>query len=262
MPDRARRTLRVLLAEDNVVNQEVAAAILRKRGHNVQIVSNGREAVDAVRGGPVFDVVLMDVQMPELDGIAATKEIREFDGTATPIVALTANASSADRQRSLDAGMNTFLSKPFKARDLFVLVESFAKRSPVAAPRATPVQAPAPAPVDLVSFRAMLADAGIEEAGAQMLDLFLTDAPKRLLALQVATRDGDSRGVEQAAHAFKSGAANIRAQALTELLTRAELAGRGAELATARVLADAIAIEFRTVADFLNEHTDNASTPR
>ncbi len=116
---------RVLVAEDNIVNQRVAAGLLTKRGHQVTVVSNGREAVAAVRQGP-FDLVLMDVQMPEMDGIEATAAIRAWEresGRHVRIVAMTAHAMTGDRDRCLEAGMDGYLSKPIDQQSLFAAVE-------------------------------------------------------------------------------------------------------------------------------------------
>jgi signal transduction histidine kinase/CheY-like chemotaxis protein len=122
------RVLSILLAEDNVVNQRLVVRLLEKRGHAVQIASNGREAVEKAWRQD-FDVVLMDVQMPELDGFDATRAIREREkrmGVRVPIIALTAHALDDDRQRCRDAGMDEFVSKPIEPSELFVALERVA----------------------------------------------------------------------------------------------------------------------------------------
>ncbi len=120
------RPLRVLLAEDGLVNQRVAAGLLQRRGHTVVVANNGREAVEALQKEP-FDLVLMDVQMPEMDGLEATALIREREratGGHVPIIATTADAMEGDRQRCLDAGMDAYLSKPIRADALYAAVEA------------------------------------------------------------------------------------------------------------------------------------------
>jgi CheY-like chemotaxis protein len=133
----SRRMLRILVAEDNPVNQEVAAAMLRRRGHHVDVASNGTEAVAAVLAGR-YDVVLMDIQMPEMDGFAATAAIRHLPGGDTlPIIACTAHALSGERERCLRQGMTGYLSKPFKPHELFAAVEGRPSDPAPSTPRPT-----------------------------------------------------------------------------------------------------------------------------
>ncbi|EMI21079.1 multi-sensor hybrid histidine kinase [Rhodopirellula maiorica SM1] len=117
--------LNILLAEDGLVNQRVAMGFLKPRGHNVVIAEDGKQAVQAWENGS-FDLILMDVQMPEMDGIEATEWIREKErasGEHIPIIAMTANAMKGDRQRCLDAGMNDYVSKPVQPDSLFEVIE-------------------------------------------------------------------------------------------------------------------------------------------
>jgi CheY-like chemotaxis protein len=121
----AMGVLHVLLAEDNVVNQRLAMRMLEKRGHQVVVVTNGRDAVSAVDGGE-FDLVLMDVQMPEMDGLEATRTIRAKEagsGSRIPIIAMTAHAMKGDRERCLLAGMDDYVSKPVQPAELFETIE-------------------------------------------------------------------------------------------------------------------------------------------
>lgn len=124
VPPKTKRTLHILLAEDNEINQKVAVALLKKAGHTVQIAQNGHEAVLAVQN-EVFDVVLMDMHMPEMDGLAATRAIRSMPKPAStlPIVALTAAGALSDIQTCMDAGMNYFLVKPFRMERLSSILQ-------------------------------------------------------------------------------------------------------------------------------------------
>jgi len=135
--------LRILLAEDNVVNRAVAAALLEKRGHSLTHAANGREAAEAA-ARETFDLIFMDVQMPEIDGFEATRCIRASEqatGRHTPIVAITAHAMAGDRQRCLDAGMDDYISKPIQKAELLALIERIfqdRRPAPATAPPASP----------------------------------------------------------------------------------------------------------------------------
>jgi two-component system sensor histidine kinase/response regulator len=250
----ASRGLRILIAEDNAVNQVVADAMLRKRGHEVSIVSDGRAAVERVldaTGENAFDVVLMDVQMPELDGVAATREIRRR-GMLLPIVALTADVTAEERERCMAAGMNDFLSKPFRPENLFAMAERWgAEGIRLRAMSAPPVGADAP--VDLERFRETLTDAGLGSLGDQLLGAFLDDSPARLGAIGAALADGDGRGVARAANVLRAAASNIRAGRLESLLESLESAGSDGKLGSATALLARIEQEYERVEGYLRE---------
>lgn len=127
-----KRNLRILLAEDNAVNQKLASRLLEKQGHNVVIAANGRQALAQLETEG-FDLVLMDVQMPEMDGFEATTTIRKMEettGTHLPIVAMTAHAMQGDKERCLAAGMDGYLSKPLNLKELLVVVQSVLEKDP------------------------------------------------------------------------------------------------------------------------------------
>ncbi|MBW1706988.1 MAG: response regulator [Deltaproteobacteria bacterium] len=131
--EEARRRLKILLAEDNIVNQKLAVKMLEKRGHRVVVSSNGRKALEAYER-EWFDLILMDVQMPEMDGLEATRAIREKEkerGGHIPIVAMTAHAMKGDREKCLSAGMDDYVPKPIKADELFSVVERVAPPGPL-----------------------------------------------------------------------------------------------------------------------------------
>jgi CheY-like chemotaxis protein len=129
------KRLRVLLAEDNAVNQKVASRVLEKQGHHVTVAANGRQALAALDQA-TFDVVLMDVQMPEMDGFETTAAIRARErdtGSHLPIIAMTAHAMQGDRERCIAAGMDNYISKPLNVPELIELLEKFCGAAPVTA---------------------------------------------------------------------------------------------------------------------------------
>jgi CheY-like chemotaxis protein len=119
--------LRILLAEDNPINQKLAVTLLAKAGYRVRVADTGRQAVEALRDGEKFDLILMDMQMPDMDGLEATRQIRGDEAAngrrRLPIVALTGNAYAADRERCLAAGMDDFLTKPLRRDKLLETIQ-------------------------------------------------------------------------------------------------------------------------------------------
>jgi two-component system, sensor histidine kinase and response regulator len=229
----ARRRLTILLAEDNPVNQEVAARMLRRRGHQVTVVSNGREAVKAVERGH-FDLVLMDVQMPVLDGVAATREIRSLpDHQSLRILALTAHALPDEQKQCLNAGMNGHIPKPFRPHELFSAIEGWSAGNEANDADATPKSERV---VDIGAFRASLREAGIEDIFEMMIQTFLDDTPGRIRDLEAACDGGVASEIRAAAHAFKSSAMTLGAFSLGELLKQAEFAARDEQVDVARGL--------------------------
>lgn len=209
----AARALRILLAEDNVVNQRVAVGLLVKRGHQVTVVNNGVEALAAF-DRQELDVVLMDVQMPEMGGFEATATIRERErqrGRHMRIIAMTAHAMTGDRERCLSAGMDGYLSKPIDPNMLYATLE----HEPGGA---VAVTAPDPAkPASGVDRDALLARLGHdEELVADVIQVFLADCPDRLAAIRMAVEVRDAEQIRTASHALKGAAANISAVGLFE----------------------------------------------
>jgi two-component system, sensor histidine kinase and response regulator len=244
----SRTSMRVLLAEDNPVNQQVAVAMLVKRGHEVHVAGNGREAVDAVRQRN-YDVVLMDIQMPEMDGFEATHAIRALaKGKDLPIIGLTAHALSGERERCLSHGMTDYLAKPFKAHELFALVEGTAASKQPAADE--PVSAP---PVDLEGFRTTLREAGAESALYSIIDTFVRQAPDRLAALAGAVASGTSVEIAKAAHVYRGAAATIGARELAGLLERVETAARNGDVEEANAVFELLSPIAHNVTDYLRQ---------
>ena len=245
----SRATLRVLLAEDNPVNQQVAVAMLVKRGHEVHVSSNGREAVDAVKERD-YDVVLMDVQMPEMDGFEATHAIRALPkGKDLPIIGLTAHALSGERERCISHGMTDYLAKPFKAHELFALVEGTADPKAAAEP---PAETLAP-PVDLEGFRMTLREAGAEQALYSIVDTFVRQAPDRLAALAGAVAGGTGDEIARAAHVYRGAAATIGARELAALLETVETTARAGDVEQARETFERVSPVAHAVTDYLRQ---------
>ncbi|MFI5214404.1 MAG: response regulator, partial [Gemmatimonadales bacterium] len=248
----SRRALYVLLAEDNPVNQEVAATMLRKRGHRVDVVANGAEAVDRV-GRTRYDVVLMDIQMPEMDGLDATRAIRALPACHDlPIVALTAQALPEERERCLGCGMSAYLAKPFKAWELFAAAEGWGSRTAAPAPAAAEREPreEGPPPVDLEGFRREMEEAGAGDAVEGILDAFQENASRRIDAITRAVASSQTAEVARLGHAFKSSAAQLGAHALAAVLQELEAAGREGEMDRVRERFDRFREEAEAVLHF------------
>jgi CheY-like chemotaxis protein len=172
----------------------------------------------------------MDLQMPEMDGIEATAEIRSRFGASGPrIIALTANALTGERERCLEAGMDGYLSKPFRSAELLAAVE---RRGNTPAAGIAAISGGGE-PVDLRSLRRDLDLGGVGEIFDDIIAVFVRDGPSRVDALRVAVRDGHAKAIERAAHAFKSAAATIHAGRLTTLLQELERNGRAGAIGDA-----------------------------
>jgi CheY-like chemotaxis protein/HPt (histidine-containing phosphotransfer) domain-containing protein len=194
----------VLLAEDNPVNRTVATRILEKAGHAVVGVENGQEAVSAFEAQP-FDVVLMDVQMPGMDGLAATAAIRKLEaktGTRTPIIALTARAMRGDRDECLRAGMDGYLAKPIRVEELLSALERVATPEGKAQQQQEEAPPPPAAPV-LDPEQALRSMGGDRSLLAEMAGLFSQDSTALLEEIRSALEAGNPQAIERAAHRLK-----------------------------------------------------------
>jgi PAS domain S-box-containing protein len=226
---RGEKRLRVLLAEDNTINQTLVAHLLEREGHRVTVVGNGREVLDALERD-AFDLILMDVQMPELDGFQATAAIRarERGGeTHIPIIAMTAFAMRGDRERCLQAGMNGYISKPFQIRELWkaLLDVQTRKRAP------QPKKSAPPEALDRAELLARV------HHNSQLLGIvveqFRAEWPRMLGAVKDAVADRDAAALTRAAHTLKGALGNLSAPVALEAAARLEQMGRGEELARA-----------------------------
>lgn len=217
---------RLLLVEDNLVNQRVVMAILRKKGYQLEVATNGREALAKLeagaRGGQEYDLVLMDVQMPVLDGLETTRVIRRNPHwSSLPIIAMTAHAMNGDRERCLQAGMDSYISKPVQATHLVATIEEFL------AGRAQPRR---PAPANEIERG--LADRLMQDESGMANDLlrvFLQLAPERLQRIEVATGDGDGATLASEAHKIAAAAEQLTSRKLGECAQRIERAAQRGE---------------------------------
>ena len=225
----ALRKLQVLVAEDNQVNQLVATRIFEKLGHQVIVVNNGREALAAVHAGK-FDLIAMDVQMPEMDGLDATRAIRAVEraaGTHIPIIAMTAHAMKGDRERCLAAGMDGYTSKPIRIRDLEQAIAQLI--SPI---NSASVSVPEAEQADgVIDHAALLAGVdGDRRLLRELIHLFLADCPQGLAKIKDAIRCGDAGALGRAAHTLKGSVGNFARKSAFAAAQRLEIMGRDGNL--------------------------------
>lgn len=223
--------LRVLLAEDNLVNQKLALGLLKKQGHQATLACNGAEAVQACREAD-FDVVLMDIQMPEMDGFEATAAILKHErqtGKKTPIVAMTAHAMKGDRDRCLEAGMDEYLSKPIRGRQI---AEMFAKLrlQPAVSTGDTGVARSDSqddgGETELINWKEALAGVdGDRELLKAVIDAFAQEAPALLDSVQTVLESGDSKTLHRTGHTIKGSLLSLGAPGPAELAKKLELIG-------------------------------------
>ena len=227
------RRLRVLVAEDNKVNQRLAVVMLGKRGHVATVANDGMEALEALSGGG-FDVVLMDVHMPRMGGFEATAEIRAREretGGHIPIVALTALAMKGDREKCMEAGMDAYLTKPIRVPELFeTLGRLLPDQEPlVSKPEVVPEPPGQPSP-PLDQDRLLQDLAGDEEFLRELATMAMTENAEAFRRLETVVAAGDSRGVERAAHTLKGQLATLAAAPAAAVAERLERLGRGGDL--------------------------------
>ncbi len=206
--------LRILLAEDNPVNQKVVSMMLQRRGHEVTLVDNGKQAVECCQR-EAFDLVLMDIQMPEMDGFEALTSIRTMKQTenrnwSTPIVALTAHAMKGDQDRCLDAGFDDYLSKPIRSADLERTIAGFSSRA--LKPACVP-------PVSGFDRTFALEQAGGDECLLrELIELFRVRAPGQLQSVSDGIERGDCQATARSVHLFKGSLSHfLNPQALAPL---------------------------------------------
>ena len=221
-----RRTLDILLVEDNAVNRKLVGTRLQKEGHRVVTASNGREAL-AMLDLRTFDAILMDVQMPEMSGLEATAAIRGREagtGSHVPIIAMTAHAMKGDREFCLEAGMDGYITKPIRFPALMQAIEDL---TPAVEPD-TPGRGPSEGVLDrAVALESVGGDLVLLK---QLVDLFLDDQPRIMADLRAAVGQGDAAGVHRAAHTLNGTMSHFGALAAYEAAKGLELMGRAGDL--------------------------------
>ncbi len=222
------KNLRVLLAEDNRVNQVLVMHLLDRQGHSVTLAANGREVIRAFERAD-FDLVLMDIQMPEMDGFEATAAIREKErvgGAHVPIIALTAHAMKGDRERCLAAGMDGYIAKPIRESELQEVIESVLGGLPLSARNARGEH----------HEKVLDCAAALDRVGGdrrllgELARLFQGECAKLLAAVHEAVTRRDPRALERAAHTLKSSVGNFAASATYKAAERLEILARQGEL--------------------------------
>ena len=247
-----RLPLRILLAEDNVVNQKVALKLLEKLGYRADVAGNGIEVLHALRRQR-YDILLLDVQMPEMDGLEAARFIRaEWGDDRRPrILAMTANAMSGDRERCLEAGMDDYVAKPVQLEELLLALEHWAPKSPRAQVRTDGASWRAPLVARLLELYS-LSEPGQADCAQEIVDAFLADVPARIATLRSAVASGRREDAQAAAHALKGMFANVGADRLAGLcrVVEAETATSPGSSA-ARGFVDAVERDYAAVREFL-----------
>ena len=242
--------LNVLLAEDNVVNQKLAIRLLQKRGHVVTVVGNGKDALTALDTAR-FDLVLMDVQMPEMDGLEATRELRRLEqagGTRTPVIAMTALAMKGDRERCLEAGMDAYLSKPIRPEELDDLLDLYT------AARGSDTSASSGEENDSVDEQELLERVDGDRAFiGELAEVFRGDYPQQIRVAREAIATSDAERLRRSSHALKGALSNLAAGQASGLARSLEAMGSAGKLTDATGALDDLESELKRVDRKLRE---------
>jgi PAS domain S-box-containing protein len=220
-----RQELQILVVEDNAINQILAQRLIRKRGHNLVVANNGREALAALESER-FDLILMDVQMPEMSGLEVAAAIRRKEkdtGEHIPIIATTASAMKEDKERCLEAGMDAYISKPIERETLFETIDQLTGHS-----KETKLGDAAARSYDPVFDVGAVLDSleGDSELLREIAVIFLAQCPKHMEKIREGVSHRDPKVLEHGAHALKGGAANLLAQGVVEAASKLEEIGR------------------------------------
>ncbi|MGE5583572.1 MAG: PAS domain S-box protein [Bacillota bacterium] len=236
---------RILVVEDNPVNKKLVTALLQNRGWKVATAPDGVTALKALENES-FDLVLMDVQMPDLDGFETTARIREGEKLTQahiPVIAMTAYAMEGDRERCLAAGMDGYLTKPIKADQLYTIIANL-----LPAKKADAAESP---PVDLAETMRIVE--GDKELLKELVMIFVNDCPRRLQEIKEAIETGNPRNLELSAHSFRGAVVNFGAHRVFDLLNELEKMGKTADLNNARSVFKKLAGEIERIKTYFAE---------
>ncbi len=256
-----RMRLDILLAEDHAVNRTLVVRMIEKWGHQIRAVENGRQAVEAINEHK-FDLVLMDCQMPEMDGYQATAAIRKKEketGEHLPIVAMTAHAMKGDRERCLDAGMDEYITKPIRRDRFFEVLDAIStgieKLAPADEGSAALIGAEssdAPAVIDMEDILELV-DGDVEMVW-ELVGLFVEDSPKLISKIREALGNEDATALREAAHGLKGSALSIAAKPMAEVALQIEMLARDGNLADVGESCDLLEEEMARVKAAFEEH--------
>lgn len=256
--EKANRSLRILLAEDNITNQKVAQGMLKKLGYYADTVANGKEALKALEIAP-YDIVLMDIQMPEMDGLEATKLIRDGEATIPnreiPIIAMTAHAMKGDKERFMKAGMDDYISKPISLQSLVQLLDKWSvKANTNNCTISTSPEMKIPSDVPIFDRQGLM-ERIMEDIGLahHLTSIYLEDTPKQIKALKESINNGRTNDISHYAHKIKGSSANIGGMALSCVASEMEEAAKSGKLREVAIIMEKLEKEFELLKQCLKE---------
>ncbi|MCH5376001.1 MAG: response regulator [Planctomycetes bacterium] len=252
-------SLKVLLADDNQVNQLTAKTMLERFGHEVSIAGNGLEAIEYYKQHE-YDLIFMDVQMPEMDGLTATAEIRKIEretGRHIPIVAMTAHAMAGDKERCLEAGMDSYVSKPIRRKELKQVISEVVNQFlKTPSPSESSTEEESEAMSEILDEAELLEEIDNDKEYLKtMLEMFERDAKERLPKLKEAVQKGDCEMVLSEAHAVKGGVGNFFAKESFAIAAELETGGRNQSLDGSQELLTRLEQEIEKLIDKLKTMT-------
>jgi CheY-like chemotaxis protein len=249
--DHSMPSLNILLAEDHLINQKVAIRLLERLGYQADVAANGLEVLDALNR-QFYDVVLMDIHMPEMDGLEATRQIcKQWSREQRPwLIAMTANALQGDRATCLAAGMDDYISKPVQLEDLRRVLAQCKARTPVISPsdedksKSETMAQPVKTSLDGETFHKLLEMLGDANAAIEIISYYLVDAPRMLESMRQSLIQTDAKKLNFTAHTLKSSSAFLGAQVFSQQCKELELISNAGDLSHAAELLAQAEVEY------------------